>query len=350
MNYYNLIINLALIKRINSIQTYFPTLPAFYALYHIIKNKLSNITIFFIFLIITFSIANYSESISDFNLIRLIQLITLMIFADYSFKFISEKEIELGFKCVAIISSLMILMQHFGENIYDSRFLWIFERVPGLSGEPNYTGATLLSIIIFFLYNKNNKWAFYVFIMGLFSFSRGYIFSSALIIFLIIFKKIKFDYLKHISKIIILVFFLYPFLLHLTFLILPDNLFLKIYEQDVRIKNHLYYYFEVIENKPFGLGVGNNHKYYKNNYKTYVENKLDNKVVYDQHNLPLQILSELGLAFYIIFIIFLIFMLLSINHSWPILLILMPYSFLNGMNEILLYILVPYFIKKERYN
>ena len=67
MNYYNLIINLALIKRINSIQTYFPILPAFYALYHIIKNKLSNITIFFIFLIITFSIANYSEIISNFN-------------------------------------------------------------------------------------------------------------------------------------------------------------------------------------------------------------------------------------------------------------------------------------------
>ena len=68
------------------------------------------------FLIITFTIANYSEIISNLNLIRLIQLITLVIFADYSFKFISEKEIELGFMCVAIISSFMILMQHFGEK------------------------------------------------------------------------------------------------------------------------------------------------------------------------------------------------------------------------------------------
>ena len=81
-----------------------------------------------------------------------------------------------------------------------------------------------------------------------------------------------------------------------------------------------------------------------------LKSKLEEHVVYEQHNLPLQILSELGLAFYTIFIIFVIFTLLSINHSWPILLILMPYSFLNGMNEILLYILVPYFIKKERYN
>ena len=81
-----------------------------------------------------------------------------------------------------------------------------------------------------------------------------------------------------------------------------------------------------------------------------MESKFDNDEVYEQHNLPLQILSELGLAFYTIFVIFVIFTLLSINHSWPILLILMPYSFLNGMNEILLYVLIPYFIKKENYN
>jgi len=365
MNYFNLFYNLALIKWINSVQTYFPIIPAFYAIYHLIKNKISILTNFFISIILIFSLVHFLQPSQDLNLIRIFQLVSLLIFADYSTKFIDEKEIETGFKFISVISLILIILQHFADNnIYGKyRFFWVFERVPGLSGEPNYTGATLLSIVVFFVYIKNYKWAFLVFILGLFSFSKGYILSSALIIFLLIYQRNDFKYLKRLSKLLVLIFFLYPFFLHLTFSIAPKNIFLYIYNLDIRIKSHLYYYFEVVENKPFGLGLGNNNNYYKENYKEYIssdvalsDNTLSNDMkiyhknskTFEQHNLPLQILSELGLAFYIILLIFIIFLLLSINQSWPILIILMPYFFLNGLNEILLYILIPYFIRKEK--
>jgi len=337
----------AVIKRIYLKKTYLPIIPAIYALFHLLKNRgLNSATKIIILGILTSFVLTTASLGSYISPVRYFQLISIFIFADYLYTHGKTHEMLLSIKALIIIASIFVILETFTPiSLYSNKTFYLFKRVSGITGEPNFSSALLFSVGIFLLYFKNLKWSVLAIILGSFGFSRGFILALLIGLIFLLVKKINKNVLERLSRVVFFIFLSYPLLLEISHQYLPKKVFQKIHDLNPRLKHQLFF-INAVKNNPLGIGLGNAKEYYKNNYKI-IFKKGPGEKRNEQHNLPTQILSELGIPFYLAFIIISLFYFFRLKNSWPITLVLLPYFFLNGLNEILLYIFIPIIIKYE---
>ena len=340
---------LTVIKRIDLKKTYLPSLTFLFAVHHILKNKSLSKHAIISAIAVTLS---YLLSSLDHNHflppLRYIQLLSMIVFSDYAYKFINQKELNSAMKSLTILSIIFVLHGYiFPIDEYSVRNFLIFHRVAGIAGEPNYSAAILFSISVYFIFSKERWWSILSITLGLFSFSRAYIISIIFLVIILLIKRINHNSARHLSKLLILFIVTYPITLEMMHQYLPVNVFSKIYNLNPRIKHQLFFINHVKEN-PLGLGIKQSTDHYRKNYNLIYKKGMNNNSIDEQHNLTVEILADLGVFGYAYFVFLIIYFVLRAEDTIYTSLLLTPYIFINGLNEILLYILIPILTTKKR--
>lgn len=343
----------SLIKRVNLTKTYFPIIPAFYAVFYLIKERsISSTTLQFIFVS---SLSIVASFLYDFpvNYIRYAQLVALFIFAEFSLKYISEKNLTLSLKAIVYIAIISLIIEmNFLPQIYADRTFLVFKRTAGLVGEPNFSAAVLFVIGSFFTIKRNYFWTILTLFIGMFNCSRGYYVSVTILSILVVIRTLGSKRIKYFLGYLLMTSFLtYPILLEVGHQVLPKEQFRKFYDLNSRIKHQLFFIDE-FKSKPFGIGLSRSiDQYTKSHRNIFVLNpdpSLDR--VNEQHNLMTQVISELGIIFYL-FLLWQFFKIIKYKETvLNISIIIVPYFFLNGINEVLLYLLIPRLIVSGKNN
>lgn len=343
-----LLLPLSLLKRFDNIATNSQILYAFLGTYAFFKNKIWKNNFFLLFsFILLFNALIASFIPLEVQWIEYVQLTLLTSLSLYIVSEYSKKDF-LYYAIITTCLSALVILANFtiGEVTYTGR-IWQINRLPGLVGEPNFSALALTLPIIIFLDQKKWFWFFFSTTQFFFLQSRA---SLIFFITLIILYGTEKKGSKKIVK-VVNVFFL-------TLLLTSPFLISHVYDSSNNklnlIKNYstrfylTKYYLNLGIEHPFGVGLNNGQSYYKkfgNDFRLEVSKETGLKWIEraEQHSLLNQIISEFGIVTYLFICIYIIFF-VQAHFNYLILPILVNLLFINGLNELTLYLGICYCI------
>lgn len=273
--------------------------------------------------------------------LRAVQLVGL--FLTFNFLIINSMVIDYvkGAKFVLICSVLILIVDILLERYaLSSKFIFniqIGRRYLGVSGEPNFSGFLLLVITLILFYYRSYRLVLLSIVTLFFTGSRASLLSLFLFVVLICFDRVLSQ--KMIKRLIVLIFLLGTLssvfigfsMQHLS----KKNKGILKYASSERSELYKSYINLFFEAPLLGHGYTNSAAKYKKNPSKYGFHK-----PLEQHSLYLQILTDFGLILFTVIYFLLLRLLIILPNKIGIFLLpaLMNISFINAINEPILYI------------
>lgn len=351
------ILPIFLVKRIFLQSVYLHIIFPIIGIFHLfIKRSIAS----YLFPLFIVSVLSFIQSIflgSVTSFIRGGQFLCLIFFADFVFRNFKQKSYHQFFQAslyyglsINFFSLLLSPTKLHFKNLILALKIPMFN---GIIGEPNFSGLFYLGALGFFVHNKEKNYTLLSLLLIVMSASRSMILTSLLILPILILQSNSFErLLKWLSRIILSFVILYPGLLMMLYKV-SDNSLHIFYTKvtSARFAIHSVYASIFLKN-PFGIGLSQGRNQF-NLYKegglaTFPINKMEiNNYNYETHSMFMQVLSELGIVSYILFIYFLVSIYkelekVDVRLSYIFTAFFLPFTQLNGLNEIILYLFLGY--------
>ena len=308
----------------------------------ILKSRMVNIEIIPILILPLISFIQFLFHKDFYSLIKTIQLAFNIFFFNFLIKTLKKNHISKILQYSLIISIASIMINMIAEQRVPSikSFLGfsIDFRYMGLTGEPNYSAIFSFFIFLISISIKKYKISIFSLIPILFNGSRAV--YLAIFIF-VTYKTLEKTLPKKSLKYIVI----------FNLILLPALPFItkSLYENtSTKNKNFLMHksshripyqnlYIQKFLNKPFGFGYYRSKKQVKANEVP----KYSFKII-DQHNTYLQILTEFGIIGFLAFSFFIykLFSFFTISKQIILISFLNAFYFVNGLNELSLYLFI----------
>jgi len=222
--------------------------------------------------------------------------------------------------------NLIVGSDVFQKPIFGVRLL----RLKGMVGEYNFSAAAYLGCALIFLSFKKYYHLVVMLILLVLTGSRAGILATFLApIFMLVEKS------KYLKKTLLLLFLIYPLLVGTTSL-LDQDLQVKINQISSKRLSIQRNIFHIIKEKPFGVGYFQGREILKN-HKNMTELPY---VSHEAHNLVFQVLFEFGIPGLLCLVTFIFMLVNRLNVFYPVTTMLVMFSFLNGLHEIIFYAII----------
>lgn len=348
MNNYYYILVLSVVKRVDLHKTFSQLIYIPLGLFFYLKN----VTILkpLSFIIIVFYLIDILLAYNDYIKVsyEYIQLVSLIgIFCH--FRILDMKSVLNYLKAFLLLSFLFLIYYYaFSENSYGGGRLFFIPRTGGVVGEPNFSSFISLCLGACFLYLGNINYSLLSFFTLVFYQSRASLVSLIVFVLVFLFYKLFRRKLKYLQMLVFVLLVISPFVI---------SSFYKASSVDtkrrlVKVSTRFYltnYYSSLGVKKPLGVGLGlgrmeyvKNGEHFRNDLKTSLG--LSKVELNEQHSLFNQILSEFGILRYVFvwviifwFVFFYVYDEIVVNF---LIVIFTNLMFLNGINEVLLFISV----------
>ncbi len=346
-----------LIKSAGNRKTYLSIFFPLLGLLHLIKSRYIARNTAYAMLLPASCLLHAAINKSFESTIRSIQLFLLILFFDFLLIQVDKKRILDFLKCSVLYGLVINFFYLFFSNLDFKYFGSSLElpMLPGLIGEPNYTGLFFMISAFIFLYEKINKYYIAALILVFATASRSMILTllTASLLYKVqgLIKERRF-----LNKLNIIIFFTiisYPGLILLSNKYIP----MKIQSNFNKVSNGRYaihsIYMQNFLNHPYGAGYFLGEKKFRTfqkEQKVLSDNLHLPKNDIQQHSIFIMILTEIGIIGYAILATLLskLFFQLYKQSDFVTLLYtstLLPLTQLNATHEVIIYIFFAYLIK-----
>lgn len=353
----NLLLSLSVYKFPLYFKIYLNIIPVLIGLFFWIKNRIINLFFFPIYLIIFYSgfLSLYQRDLS--SLAKLGQLGCILGFIEFSKNYITKEKLFKIFQYILAGSTIIFLIEVvFMNPITTKNILNIpFPQYRGPVGEPNYSALLLAIIGLFFFIARKYLATALSFLFIILSASRsGFIVLSSFIIFYQILHLVKLSNKKKVLFYVFLTISSAPILIFLVNQLGTSDL-KAILEKVSAGRFYLWVPFiEMGMDNIFGVGYMNGTERYHIYMEPYrkIIDSIRGHQINEQHNFFIHIFSEFGPTGYFLSIwqfsklYFLKFKDTEngLNALFLLTSLFFGYSFLNGLNEFIFYLIISYLL------
>lgn len=352
MSWISFVNALGILKAPLGIKLYLNIIPILIGAYTIIKNKrwaISSFHLLYLMLFINGLMLTFNKDL--YSIARLGQVVCLSGFSLSLVKW-NKKELKNFFLYTLLISTIAFLIEivWYGPVGEPKHFFgFLVSRYNGPVGESNYSAILIAGIGLLSLYKK--YWYFFAWALVLLFYTAsrtGALVLSVGLLLYIIFLIIDIKYKRMFNRTFLIALLLSPFIIILF------NKYANIdYKITVEnISNGRYFlfipYLDMGLDNIFGVGYFNGRLL----YPTYLEpikslvDSIRGHQMNEQHNIFIQVFSEFGVIGYMIFILFLFKVYIDLSKKCDeefimlFFVLLFGYSFLNGLNDMIIYFFI----------
>ena len=354
----------SVVKKFGAIPLYGQIIAPLIGLLHLsLDRRIAKISVSLLLLFGTNVVSWFLNDMPSDQIIRIGQSLLLVMFFNFLYFYLTRDFLLMTLKIVGVLTLVLFLLElTFDMSMFKRNLFGILlVRYSLIVGEPNFSGVLLVGMaqLAFFCKKRFFFWGFVL--LSLSSLSRAvfiaYIFWGIMFLLSCFGQRI----FRVASWIVLILFLLYPFVISQLHHFMPFHFNRIMSIQSPRYYQHMYYSNEGIK-KIWGEGHFQSRKKYREYWEKYKEQYpwIRNYYKGEQHSLTVQVLSDFGWMGYLFFSLFILQIFKTVYASGVqyvtgLLVVLVNFSFLNGLNEWIFYFFIACCLtvfspRKECYN
>ena len=336
----------SVVKQFGTTPLYGQLIAPLIGLFHLFMDRrIAKISYFLLLLFGTNIVSWFLNDTPTDQIVRLGQSLLLVMFFNFLYFNLTKEFLLMTLKVVAVLSVILLIVEvTFDMNTFERELFGMnIPRYGLIVGEPNFSGVLFVGMAqLAFLCKK--RWFFWGFLLlSLVPLSRAvfitYIFWGVMLLFSCPGKRI----FRGISWGVLILFLLYPFIISQLHHFLPFHINRSMSLLSPRYHQHMYYSKEGVKTL-WGEGHFQSRKRDREYWEKYRAQYSWLSTLYkgEQHSVTVQVLSDFGWIGYVFFSLFIlqVFKLVCASgtqYATGLLVLLVNFNFLNGLNEWIFY-------------